>query len=64
MWPTWNPIPTTWHHIMRVMMVSVVVFVSGCTAPGHSLSTPSARTPTGGHEGALDAGDGNGGNGM
>jgi peptidoglycan hydrolase-like protein with peptidoglycan-binding domain len=41
MWLTWNPRPTGWHHVIRVIVVAVVVVVSACTARSRSSSTPA-----------------------
>jgi hypothetical protein len=60
MWPTWNSVSTRWHHILRVMVVSVALCVSACTGPGHSSSTPSANPSLGGYAGPKDSGNGNG----
>jgi hypothetical protein len=64
MWPTWNLLPARWPYVMRVMMVSLALSVSACTAPGHSSSGPAAHSPDGGLAGPLTSGDGDGGSGM
>jgi hypothetical protein len=66
MWPTWNllPVPARWTYVMRVMMVSLALSVSACTAPGHSLPNPPAHSGNEGLGGPLTSGDGDGGNGM
>jgi len=58
MWPTWKMIPAGWHHVMQVMLLSVALFVSTCTASGHSSSTPSALYPKRGYAGAEVSGNG------
>jgi hypothetical protein len=62
--PTANTLPAGWTYLMRVMMVSLALLVSVCTAPGHSSSTPSAHSPEGGRAGPMIQGDGDGGDGM
>jgi hypothetical protein len=32
MWPIQNTSPTWWHHVMRLVLVSVVLFGAACTA--------------------------------
>jgi hypothetical protein len=58
MWQAWNTVPTRWPHLRRVMVVSVGLFVSACTAPSRSGSAPAALPPEGGHAGS---GNGRGG---
>jgi hypothetical protein len=58
MWPT---VPTWWNHVIRVMLVILLLFVSACTAPGHSRSNPSAHSLDGGLAGPLTSGNGDGG---
>jgi hypothetical protein len=45
---TWNPIPTRWNRVMRVLMVALVLCVSACTTPGGSSSTPAGQPAEGG----------------
>ena len=41
MLPTWNDLPKWWHRVMLMVLVSVALCISACTAPGQSSSTPS-----------------------
>ena len=61
MWHTWKTLPTWWNYVIRVVLVSVVLFVSACTMPGRSSSTPSALPPEGEYAGPKDSGNGGGG---
>jgi hypothetical protein len=54
--PTWKSLPIRWNHVMRVLAVAAVLCISACTAPGHSLSTPSALPPEGGSAGSQGPG--------
>jgi hypothetical protein len=63
MWPTWKTFPTRWNHVMRVVLVLVVLFVSACTMTGRSSSNPATLPPDGGYAGPRDSGSGNGGGG-
>jgi hypothetical protein len=47
---------------MRVMLVSLALFVSACTGPGCASSTPSAQPFEEGHVGPVVPGNGDGGN--
>jgi hypothetical protein len=58
---TWNSVVTRWHGLMLVMVVSVGVCVSACTAPSSSSSHPTTIPSEGGYAGPKDSG--NGGNG-
>ena len=58
MWPTG---PTWWHYVIRVVFLGLLFFVSACTAPGCSLSTPLAYPHEGGLAGSLTSGNGDGG---
>jgi hypothetical protein len=51
MWPTCSIIPTWWIHLMRVVLVTLLLFVSACGAPGHSRSSPSVDSADGGLRG-------------
>jgi Magnesium chelatase, subunit ChlI len=51
MWHTWKTLPPWRHHAMRVMLVAVVLFVSACTTPGRTSSSPSALFLEGGYTG-------------
>jgi hypothetical protein len=51
MWTTWNDLPPWWHRVMRVVLVSVALFVSGCTTPGRTSSNPSDLFLEGGYMG-------------
>jgi hypothetical protein len=64
MWQTGNTFPTWRNYVMRVVLISALLFVAACTAPGRSSSTPSALSPEGGLAGPMTQGDGGSGNGM
>ena len=51
MWPLLNTVPAWWNGIMRVVLVSVALFVSACTTPGRASSNPSALFLEGGYMG-------------
>jgi hypothetical protein len=54
-------VPAWWSYVIRVVFVGLLVCVSACAAPDHSLSTPSAHSGGGGVVGPMTSGDGNGG---
>jgi hypothetical protein len=60
MQPTWNTLPVGWTYMMRVVLVSIALFVSACTAPGHSISNPSGIPSEGGYAGPKGSGNGDG----
>jgi hypothetical protein len=53
-----------WPYVMWVMMVSLALSVSACTARGHSLPNPPTHSADEGLAGPLTSGDGDGGNGI
>jgi hypothetical protein len=55
---TWNAVATRWHRLMLVMVVSVGVCVSACTAPSPSSSHPATIPSEGGSTGPKDSGNG------
>jgi hypothetical protein len=55
-----NALPRWWARGMWVVMVSAVVFVAACTAPGRSSSTPSPLPPERERAGPLVPGNGGG----
>jgi hypothetical protein len=52
MLPASNTAPAWWNCIMRVVLVSVALFVSACTSPGRTSSNPSALFLEGGYMGS------------
>jgi hypothetical protein len=60
----WATVPIWWNHVIRVVFVVLPLFVSACTTPGHSSSTPAAIPSEGGRAGTVGSGDGDGGNEM
>jgi hypothetical protein len=60
MWPTWTTAPTWWNQVMRVVLVAMILFVSACTAPGRSSSTPGALPSEAEYAGPKDSGNGGG----
>jgi hypothetical protein len=61
MWPTWSTVPAWRNRVMRVVLVSMLLVLSACSVPGHSLSTPSVQTSIEGRAGPQDSANGNGG---
>jgi hypothetical protein len=61
---TWNAKPSAWIQAMRVVLASMALFVSACTTPGHSNSSPAAIPAEGGQAGTVGSGNGDGGNDM
>jgi hypothetical protein len=64
MWPTGNIVSPWWQHARRVVVISAVMCIFGCSGPSRSSSTPAALFPDGGQAGPMIQGDGDGGNGM
>ena len=54
--PTWNALPAAWTDVIRVVLVTVVLFVAACTGAAHS--------PERGDAGPMVLGDGDDGSGM
>jgi murein L,D-transpeptidase YcbB/YkuD len=44
MWHTWKTLPTWWHHIMRVVLVSGGLCMAACSAPARSSATSAGLT--------------------
>ena len=61
---TLNTVLAWWNRVMRVALVLMVLLVSACTVPGHSLPNPPAHSADRGDTGPLTSGDGDGGSGM
>jgi hypothetical protein len=49
MWPTRNTLPSWWHHVMGVVLVSVVLLLTLRAYPGRASSTPAVPAPERGH---------------
>jgi hypothetical protein len=58
--PSWNTLPLGWTYMMRVVLVSIALFVSACTAPGHPISNPSDILSEGGYAGPKGSGNSHG----
>jgi hypothetical protein len=58
--PIWNALPVGWTYMMRVVLVSIALFVSACTAPGHPISNPSGIPSEGGYAEPKGSGNGDG----
>jgi hypothetical protein len=56
----WKTFLKRWNHIMRVVLLSMVLFISACTAPGRSISAPSGLSSEGGYTKSQVKGNGNG----
>jgi hypothetical protein len=61
---TRETLPTWWNHLMWVGLGILLLCISACATPGHSLSNPSAPSTDGGLAGPLTSGDGDGSSGM
>jgi hypothetical protein len=64
MWPTGKIVSAWWRYARRVVVISAVVYILGCSGPGRSSSTPAALSPDREQAGPMIQGDGDGGDGM
>ena len=59
MWHAWKTSRMGWAHVLRVVLLAMILFVSACTTLGPSSSNPS--TPTRERAGETSSGNGGGG---
>jgi hypothetical protein len=64
MWPMGKFVSTWWRRARRVVEISAVLGVLGCSGPGRPNWTPATLSPDAGQAGPMIQGDGDGGNGM
>lgn len=54
----WKTLPKCWNHGIRLVVLTALLCLSACAAPGHSISTSSPLPP---ERGSRDMGNGGGG---